>query len=396
MLSVEAARAAMLARVGKLGGEIVALADLDGRTLAADLAATRDQPPFDAAVMDGYAFRSADAPGLLRIVGEAAAGHAFAPAIAKGEAVRISTGAPLPVGADVVLAQEEARIDNGQLEVAGAKAGGFVRRRGGDFAAGDILLRAGRLLDATAIMAIAGAGKAQAEVTRKPTICIHANGDELANPGEVPRSDQIFDSASYAVASLLRAWGAAAKGGAPLGDQPDAIAPTLKSSLQACDLVVIIGGASVGPHDHLRPIIRELGGELLVEGISVRPGRPTWFAQMPGDKLAFGLPGNPASALVCARLFLAPLIETMLTGAHAQADLTFDRRLSGPMPANGSREAYVRAIASQVEVSPILDEDSSMMGVLARSNCLVRRGAQSPALTTGASVACLAWSPVPA
>ncbi len=396
MISVDEALTRMLARADRLGSEEIGLDDLDGRTLGETVRARRDQPPFDAAIMDGYALRSADTPGELRIVGESAAGHAFARALHAGEAVRISTGAPLPAGADAVLAQEDANVREAMLTALQIKPGAFVRPRGGDFRAGEILLGDARVIDAGAIVALAGAGYSLLRVARKPIISIMANGDELALPGKAPRDDQIFDSASYAVAALARAWGAKTERSAPVRDNEDAVAAAASDALSQCDVLVIIGGASVGPHDHVRPAVRALGADLVVEGVNVRPGRPTWFASMRERKIEakciLGLPGNPASALVCTRLFLAPIIEALLTGKHARSSETFGAMLTAPMPANGGREAYLRAVASGNEVSPFLEEDSSLMNVLARSNCLIKRAPNASAAAPGQGVRCLRWS----
>jgi molybdopterin molybdotransferase len=310
MMSVDEARARMLANLRRLAPEEIGLEDLAARTLAEAVCASRDQPPFNAAVMDGYALRAVDTPGDLRIVGESAAGHTFARALSGGEAVRISTGAPLPAGADAVIAQEDADVRGAILTAPRIELGAFVRPRGGDFRAGDRLLDDGRVVDASAIIALAGAGCSQARVTRKPLVSILANGDELVSPGAVVRDDQIFDAATYAVAALARAWGAAAQRSAPIGDNEDAIRARAGEALSLCDVLVLVGGASVGPHDHVRGAIRALGADFLVEGINVRPGRPTWFATIAGGACILGLPGNPASALACARLFLAPIIET--------------------------------------------------------------------------------------
>ncbi len=323
MISVEEARTRMLANLRRLASEEVGLEDLAGRTLAGAVCASRDQPPFDAAIMDGYALRAADTPGDLRIVGEAAAGHAFARDIGGGEAVRISTGAPLPAGADAVIAQEDANVrEAAVLTAPRIESGAFVRPRGGDFRAGDRLLDDGRVIEASAITALAGAGRSQARVTRKPLVSILANGDELVSPGAAVGDDQIFDAATYAVAALARAWGGAAQRSAPIGDDEDAIRARAGEALSQCDILVLVGGASVGPHDHVRGAIRALGADLLVEGINVRPGRPTWFATIAGGACILGLPGNPASALVCARLFLAPILETMLSGGQARSSKT--------------------------------------------------------------------------
>lgn len=392
MISVHDARERMLAGVGRLGSELVFLEALDGRILAEPIFASRDQPPFDAAVMDGYAVRAADTPADVRIVGESAAGHAFDRGIGPREAVRISTGAPLPAGSDAVLAQEDAKVRGAMLDAPALEGGKFVRLRGGDFRAGDLLLDNGRLFDAGAIAAFAGAGHASARVTRKPVVAIIANGDELVSPGASVRDDQIFDSASHAVATLARAWGAAAMPVAPVADDEDALRRAASEAFSRCDILVIVGGASVGPHDHVRPALRALGARFSVEGVNVRPGRPTWFAKMSDGGLVLGLPGNPASALVGARLFLAPIIEMKLTGAALKSNKTFHATLTAALPANGPREAYLRAMACEKEVSPCLDEDSSLMSVLAASNCLVERAPNAPALASGAAVRCIAWT----
>ena len=392
MMSVEEARARMLANVKRLASEQISLEELVGRTLAETVRAFRDQPPFDAATMDGYALSATHTPDDLRIVGESAAGHAFDRAISGGEAVRISTGAPLPAGADAVIAQEDAIVRERMLTAPRIELGAFVRPRGGDFRAGDRLLDDGRVIDASAIVALAGGGCSHACVTRKPVVSIFANGDELVSPGAIVRDDQIFDSATYAVAALAQAWGAVARRSAPIRDDEGAIRAVASEKLSQCDVLVLIGGASVGPHDHVRPAIRALGADVIVEGINVRPGRPTWFATFPGGTCILGLPGNPASALVCARLFLAPIIETMLTGAQARSSKTFTATLATPMPANGGREAYFRAVAQESDVSPLLEEDSSLMNVLARSNCLIPRLPHAPAAARGETIACIGWT----
>jgi molybdopterin molybdotransferase len=392
MISVDEARVRMLARVERLGAEQVDLELVGGRTLGAPVRAARDQPPFDAAIMDGYAFRSADTPGDLRIVGESAAGHRFDRILEAGEAVRISTGAPLPAAADAVLAQEDARVAGATLTAPATKAGAFVRPRGGDFRNGDLLVEDGRVIDAGAIAAIAGVGLRHVPVTRKPVIAIIANGDELVSPGDLPREDQVYDSATFAVAALARAWGGEVRRRAPVRDTQDGVTDAVVSGLSECDVLVIVGGASVGPHDHVRPALRALGAEMIVEGVNVRPGRPTWFAQMPGGRSVLGLPGNPASALVCARLFLAPVLETMLSGSQQLSSRTFEATLSTALAPNGARESYIRAIARKREVTPIPDEDSSLMSVLAQSNCLIQRTPHASKAAASEQVLCVLWT----
>ncbi len=393
LVSVATALERMLAEVRRIEAEVTPLEALDGRILAAPVIAGRDQPPFNAAVMDGYALRATDAPGEFIIAGESAAGAAFTLAIGIGEAVRVSTGAPLPDGANAVVAQEDANLRGDRVTLPAADAGQYVRLRGGDFRAGATLLHDGRRIDAGAIAVIAGAGIAHAAVTRRPRIAMICNGDELVAPGALVQADQIFDSASYAVSALVRGWGAEARRLPPVSDSAEAIKAAASAALLEADVLVVIGGASVGPHDHARPALKAFGADILLEGISVRPGRPTWFARLPEGRLVLGLPGNPASALVCTRLFLAAIIEKMLTGETRRATATKRATLTLPMPSNGAREAYVRAVKNDTgaEIAPILDEDSSLMTVLAQSNALVRRRAGSAAAQIGEMVEYLEW-----
>lgn len=388
MLTVEQARAIMLGACARLSKETVALEAALGRTLAAPIVASRDAPPFAASAMDGYAFAAADAPGQLRIVGESSAGHGFSRALGVGEAVRISTGAALPAGADCVLIQEDAAVEGDQLTAPACKRGAHVRPLGGDFGAGEELLTGGRILDAAAVGLIAAAGVAQVVVTRKPRLYILPNGDELVPPGETPGPFQIFDAASFAVAALARDWGAEAIIGAPLGDAPNAIADAVRSLPDQYDIVVLIGGASVGPHDYARSAPAQLGYAEHFDKIAVRPGKPTWFATGAGAHLV-GLPGNPASALVCARLFLAPMIETMLAGATRASLTLVSAKLAAPRSANGGREHYLRAKLTDCgageRVATIhADQDSSLLSVFSSSNALVRLAPDAPASPAGA------------
>jgi molybdopterin molybdotransferase len=308
--------------------------------------------------------------------------------------VRISTGAPLPEGADAVLAQENAVVASNALTAPRIEQGLYVRPRGGDFRAGARLLADGRVIDPGAMALLAGAGAPKVQVTRRPIVSILCNGDELVLPGGEARNDQIFDSASFAVATLARAWGGQARRSPPLPDDEAAMAAATRRELGACDVLVFIGGASVGPHDHARQVMGRLGVELVFHGIAVRPGRPTWFGKA-ARSLVLGLPGNPASALVCARLFVAPLLETMLAGAVARSCVLEAAPLGAPMLANGNREAYVRAMKPPGAryITAINDEDSSLMSVLANSNALIRRGIATPPALEGEPVEYMRWTP---
>jgi molybdopterin molybdotransferase len=384
MTSVAEARAAMLAAARALPGEAVALEQALGRTLAAPVRALRAQPPFAASAMDGYALRAADTPGVLRIVGESAAGHAFTGVLRAGEAARISTGAPIPLGADAVLIQEDARVEGDQLHSGAVAPGRHLRDAGVDFAADEIVLEAGRELDPIAMALAAAAGAAGVEVVRRPRVTILCAGDEIAPPGTTLRDDQIFESCSYAVAGMATQWGAFATRIGALPDVPAAIARAAEETLRTSDLVVFIGSASVGPHDHARSAFESLGARIVVSKVDMRPGKPTWFATTPLAPV-LGLPGNPASAIVAAVLFLKPLLERML---GRSGELVFRRaRLAKALPENGPREAYLRArtkeLDSEIWIEAAAEQDSSLLSVLAGANALLVRSARAPPARQG-------------
>lgn len=375
--------------------ETVALSAAVGRTLAEDVRARRDQPPFAASMMDGYALRGADAGEALAIVGESAAGRPFDRAIGAGECVRISTGAPLPVGADCILAQEDARMHNNVLHLEARPSRGFIRARASDFAANDRLLMAGQRLDAPQILLVAAAGAARVCVRQRPRLGLFAMGDELVAPGSALAPAQIFESASYGVAALAAAWGATARSQEPLPDEPHRIAAALESAREQNDALVIIGGASSGPHDHARSVLASLGLSLSFSGVALKPGKPTWFGYWRGRPV-LGLPGNPASALVSARLFLCPLIEQMLSRDGCGALVYSAGFISTPLGAVAGREAYVRAVASPrcdgfVGLTPVDGQDSALTTSLSASNALIRRPADAPAASAGAVEHFLSW-----
>jgi molybdopterin molybdotransferase len=384
-LSVEEARQAMLGAVVALESETVALSAALHRVLAAPVLSTRDQPPFAVSAMDGYAIRNADAPGALTLIGESAAGRGFEGAVGPGEAVRISTGAAIPAGADAVVIQEDVRRDGDRVEVPAVKPNANIRPQGGDFKAGIELLAQGRRLDGVALSLAAAAGGAQLSVIKKPRIAILCSGDELVPPGAVPGPWQIFESATFGVAALVTEWGGTAAKLAIEQDDRDGIARAADEGLFGSDLLVVVGGASVGDHDHARAALLSLGLKARVEKIAVRPGKPTWFGVTPIGPV-LGLPGNPASALVCAHLFLRPLIEKML---GRDPTVTFRKaRLAKPLPANGPREHYLRARLEsdengQMMVRSFEDQDSSLHSVFAAANALIRLPPNAPAMDEG-------------
>ena len=387
--SVDQARAAMLAAVAALPVERVPLAEADGRWLAEAVTAVRDQPPFAASAMDGWAVHRADAAegARLQIVGESAAGGQGGLTIEAGQAARIFTGAPIPAGADAIVIQERARRDDDVVVLETAEADpAHLRPRGGDFRQGDALLAPGVRLNPWRLALAAAAGRAEVACIRRPRVLILPSGDELVTPGQTAEPHQIYDAAGPAVAAFARSHGAGVAHRPPLKDDDADIRPAVTAA--DGDLLVLIGGASVGDHDRLRPVLRALGAVLHVEGCAVRPGKPIWFAVLPDGRRVLGLPGNPASALVCAELFLAPVLAAMQGGV---AEPRFSRaRLIEPLPANGPREHYMRARLEPVDGEPwvraFASQDSSLVSVMAAADVLIRRLPGAAAAATGDSV----------
>jgi molybdopterin molybdotransferase len=377
VISVSEARAIILANAKPFAGEPVALTEALGRTLRETLVASRAQPPFDASAMDGYAVRSSDTPGVLRVIGEAGAGRGLGRALERGQAARIFTGAALPAGADCVLIQEDAERAGDTVTAPQVSAGLHVRRAGVDFEAGAMLLDSGQVLTAAAIALAAAAGRANLRVGRRPRIAILSGGNEIVSPGSTPSPDQIFDSVSYGVAALAETWGARAQRGSPFIDDRAAIARRVDEALASADVAVVIGGASVGDHDHARPALRAIGADILFEKVSLRPGKPAWLARR-DNQIVLGLPGNPGSAFVCARLFLRPLIDRLLGRDPAIQCRTQRARLLGPLAANGPRETYLRASMRSDDVGQLWvdgspHQDSSLISSFAAANSLIVR-----------------------
>ena len=385
--SVETARATMLSAISPLAPEIVCLADADGCWLSEPVTAGRDQPPFDASAMDGWAVRSADvrSGARLEVVGVSAAGHDPGVTVGPGQAARIFTGAALPHGSERVVIQEDAeRFGDTVVLAATADAPSWVRPRGCDFRAGSILLEVGMRLNPWRLALAASAGCATVICRRRPVVALLSTGDELVAAGETAGPHQIYDACAPALAAFVRR-----SGGTPmlLGRARDDDASILTAiDSGAFDLLVTVGGASVGDHDRVKPAVRSAGGVLSVEGVAVRPGRPVWFARLADGRPLLGLPGNPASALVCAELFLAPLIAALQGGT---AEPVIDTAiLDGTLSPNGPREHYMRAIVdagpeSRRRVRPMSDQDSSLVTVMAAANALVRRLPDAPAVEAG-------------
>ena len=388
--SVEAARSRMLAWAVALPAETVALPDAIGRTLAEDIHAVRDQPPYPASAMDGWALAAADAPGALRIAGESAAGAPHDAALARGQAVRIFTGAALPPGADTVVIQEEATREGEVVRVPAAPLGDYVRTAGCDFKGGARLLARGDRLDAWRLSLAAAGGRGELRVARQPRVSFLSTGEEIVDPGAPAGPYQIFDAGTAALVALARQWGAAATRLKPVRD--DLAATTEAVRAANCDLVVTVGGASVGDHDLVKPALAALGLELAVESINLRPGKPTWFGRLADGRRVLGLPGNPASALVCAELFLRPLLYAMQGADPALALVA--ARAAAPFARNGPREHWMRARITVgadgvLRAEAFADQDSSLVSVFAGADALVRRPAGAAALAAGEAVEAL-------
>jgi len=386
-LLVEDARARILELAERMPAETVALAETAGRVLAEAVTATRDQPPFDASAMDGWAVVSADQAQPRRIVGESAAGHGYEPALKAGETVRIFTGAPVPRGADAVLIQENASRDGDALRTETRPAAGAnIRLAGGDFEAGAVLLEAGARLDPWRLALAAAVGRATLSVARRPRVAILSTGEEIVAPGTTPGPWQIFNSGGPALSALVTHWGAEAVPLAPVGDREDAIASAVEAAV--CDVVVTIGGASVGDHDLVKPALTRLGLTMAVESLKMRPGKPMWFGTLEDGRRVLGLPGNPASAMVCAELFLRPLLARML-GADATLAMA-TARLAEPLPANGPREHWMRTTLtvedSVLTARPLREQDSSLVTIFAAADALLKRPIDAPAAEAGAIV----------
>jgi len=373
-----------------LGTETVALECAGGRVLAAPVIACVDSPRLDVSAMDGYAVRTEDLsafPASLKIVGESFAGRAWQGVVEAGSCVRIFTGAAVPRGADRIIIQEDVRREGDLAIIDEAPADEhYVRRRGGDFKAGDILLPVGRVLDERAIVAAGAADLAKVEAWRRPRVMVLTTGDELAEPGTArDRPDSVPDSVSLGVAMLAERWGALPVGRERLRDHLPSMEQAALAALERADLVVVTGGASVGETDFAKAMFQPAGFELIFSRVAMRPGKPAWLGRV-GEKLVFGLPGNPSSAFVTARLLLAPLIAGMV-GRDTNSPLDWGpARLRTALPACGARETFHRARLVDGEAEVLRFQESHAQKALAEADVLVRQAANAPAIPIGATV----------
>lgn len=390
MISVEDARARLLALATPLPTETVALRHAANRYMATTVTATRDQPPFPASAMDGYAVTGNPPAGAtFRVVGEAGAGHRFDGRLGADQALRIFTGAPVPAGAGRIIIQEDVDRAGDTITIrAGADAGLHIRPAGQDFAAGTTF--APRRLKPHDLALLAAMNVPLVTVTRRPVVAIIPTGDELVMPGEGPGPDQIFASNSFAIAALAEQTGAEVRM-LPIAHDTVSALTTVLNLATGADVVVTIGGASVGDHDLVARVAGDLGFAPAFWKIAMRPGKPLMAGRF-GAGLLLGLPGNPVSAIVCAHLFLLPLLRA-LQGDMAQP-VTREARLAAPVTANGPRAHYMRATVSPdgATIAPFERQDSSLLSILVNANALLIRPVDDRPRALGEMVAYLPLS----
>ena len=389
MISVSEAVSMVVGGLAPLSAEQVGLESALGRVLAEDVASRVTQPPVDVSSMDGYAVCAVDAtqvPATLRLIGESAAGVGFAGVVAAGESVRISTGAPVPNGADAIVIQEETRASGDAVTVLEtATPGRWIRRSGLDFVAGQVLLHAGRMLAPRDIGLAAAMNIPWLRVRRKPRIAFVATGDEVVLPGEPLGPAQIVSSNSFALAAYISRLGGQPVNLGIAGDDEASLLEVIKGS-RGADLLVTMGGASVGDHDLVRKVLGGAGFDLGFYRVAMRPGKPLIFGRL-GEVPVLGLPGNPVSVGVTAVIFLRPAIQAMLDlrdpdGPRPSAILGCD------VAANDQRQDYLRARLSRerngaLVATPFDKQDSSMLALFCAADCLVVRPPHAPPARTG-------------
>ena len=389
MLTVRDAHARVIAAFAPLPAETVSVADAAGRVLAQAPRARLTQPPADLSAMDGYAVRAEDVPAVpttLTLVGQAPAGGSYDHALKPGEAVRIFTGGPLPMGADSIVIQEDTQADGDKITILDApRIGRHIRKAGLDFTAGDTPLAVGRTLTTRDVALAAAMNHPWLTVHRKPRIAILSTGDELVMPGEPVGRNQIVSSSGIAVAALVRGWG----GEPTLFDIARDDAALIQDRIAAGaqhDLLITLGGASVGDHDLVQGALKAQGFAMDFWRIAMRPGKPLMFAAKDRARV-LGLPGNPVSTMVCSLLFVKPAMERML-GQPGDIVATQPARLAVDVKENDQREDYVRALLTRsadgsLTVEPHKVQDSSMLSVLAWANGLLIRPPHDPARKAG-------------
>ena len=383
MISFEHALSKLLFLANKIDVEEVNLEEAYSRVLANDAISCRDQPPFDASSMDGYALKKIDKlPNKkLSVVGKVAAGNSFKGTIEKGEAVRIFTGAPVPRGANSILIQEDADVLDNFIKIRQKiEKTDFIRKKGCDYKAGKTLLKKGKILTSFDIALLASMNLPVVKVTRRPRVSIISTGDELVVPGDLPKNNQIIASNTYGLKALLNKWGAISHILPIAKDNKTILEKTLDLAVPA-DLVITIGGASVGDHDHVSEVFHKIKVKHSFYKVAMKPGKPILAGQ--NDNTIFvGLPGNPVSALVCAHLFLKPLIGKML-GTKELNNIEKKGLLQNDLPKNGVRKHFMRAFLRDGQLVVSKKQDSSLLSVLQKANALVIRQPNEPPAKKG-------------
>jgi len=383
MISVDEALAHLFALTSPVGTERVSLSQAAGRVLATDAIATRDQPPFSASAMDGYAVAGpVSTRASYRVVGESAAGAAFSGLVTKCDAVRIFTGAPVPAGCDTVIIQENVSREGDQITITDAPSGSNIRPAGGDFRIGQSL-KSSRRLSPNDVALLAAMNIPLVDVSRKPEVALISTGNELVMPGETPGPDQIIASNTFGLKALLEGIGANVRI-LPIARDNVASLEQAFGLSDGADLIVTIGGASVGDHDLVGQVAQRLGMQQRFYKIAMRPGKPLMAGRM-GDAMMVGLPGNPVSAMVCGQVFLRPVIDAM-QGLPKQKRLPLTATLAQAVAKNGPREHYMRAIVQNQKLTAFERQDSSMLTVLADANALLIRPPHDPAQPAGAQI----------
>jgi molybdopterin molybdotransferase len=392
MISVAEARAAVLAGVQPLNAEEVGIAEAFGRVLAQDVASRMTQPPVAVSSMDGYAVFGEDLgslPATLKLIGESAAGVGFEGSVGAGETVRIFTGAPLPDGADAIVMQEDTDAGGDQITIKeAAPPGRFVRPAGLDYRSGEILLEDGKRLNSRDIALIAGMNVPWLKVFRKPRVAILSTGNELVLPGEPMARNQIVSSNSIGLAAFITA-----AGGVPVNlgiarDDPQSLINKLKG-VRAMDMLVTIGGASVGDYDLVKQVLGGEGMNITFSKVAMRPGKPLIFGEIHGTPM-LGLPGNPVSAGVTAALYLKPALDVML-GIRLVDRPAETAVLGCDLGENDRRQDYLRSQLGfnekgELTATPFGKQDSSMLALFSRADCLVVRLPHAAAVKAGERV----------
>lgn len=387
MITVSQARAQLFSLVSPLQPEEVPLIEAAGRVLAQDAVARRDQPPFAASSMDGYAVRSSEVErhAMFQVIGEAAAGHRFDGHVGAGQTARIFTGAPMPDGADFVVIQEDVTRKDDLITITGSPGKDNVRPLGGDFRAGS-RIAAPRLLRAEDVALLASMNIARVQVSRRPVVALISTGDELVMPGEDPGPDQIIASNTFGLKALLEAAGARVRM-LPIARDTTTSLATAFGLAAGADLVITIGGASVGDHDLVAPVAASLGMQQWFYKVLMRPGKPLMAGRM-GASAMVGLPGNPVSAMICGTVFILPMLRAML-GLGTEMPPLQSASLASDLGPNGGREHYMRALVENGRVTVFDNQDSSLLSVLSQANALVVRQPDDPHRKAGETVSFL-------